>query len=209
MATELRTAAQEKSEPSVSDDGSQKISLPRRIVYFQAALLGVIATTFFVFGMMVGTLTSRNQMEQELGDCTVSGRVVWDSDGRRIGDQGAVVLLLPLDKVPDRRLNPNSIHPDQFEPIDNSVIESILELGGAVVRTNSSGDFDVQVNSPAKYSLVVVSHHQTTNRPLEKKEMAALSSYFRPVDDIRSGKSVHVQAIRLDSKDRNLGEIRL
>ena len=34
------------------------IVLPRWVVYFQASMLGVCAATFFVFGMMVGNVTS-------------------------------------------------------------------------------------------------------------------------------------------------------
>ena len=207
MATEIHSPPVENRKMSEVVDTQQTITLSRRIVYFQAALLGVIATTFFVFGMMVGTLTSQNTQDAKIVDCTITGKVVWSDGERNVGDGGAVVLILPLGQNPEQRLNPQSIHPDSFRPIDNEVIETIVALGGAVVRTNRDGTFNVEVNSPAKYSVVVVSNGSSSIDELTKKQMAALSTYFMPVENVRDGKSVFVKAVRLDSTRLNLGEI--
>jgi hypothetical protein len=188
-------------------DTQQTITLPRKVVYFQAALLGVIATTFFVFGMMVGSLTSKNGFEPEIVDCAVSGTVTFDRQGARVYDPEAVVLILPIDKTPERRLNPTSIHPDSFDATDNDVIQEILKLGGAVVRTNKNGGFNVEVDSPGRYNVVVISKSSSDSKSLSKKQMAALSTYFMPVNDIRSGKAVFAQSVRLDSTRKKIGKI--
>lgn len=209
MATDIRPPITENGKIQDGGDTQQTITLSRRIVYFQAALLGVIATTFFVFGMMVGSLTSKNELDAKIVDCEISGKVVYTSDGRRLADQGAVVMILPLGKTPERRLNPGSIHPESFDPTENEVIASVVELGGAVVRTNANGEFNVDVDSPGKYSIVVVSKQSTDRGGLEKKQMAALSTYFMPVEEVRAGKAIYVTSIRVDSTQKKLGEISL
>lgn len=207
MATEIRPALVEDEKIQNGVDTQPTITLSRRIVYFQAALLGVIATTFFVFGMMVGSLTAKNELDAKIVDCEISGRVIYTSDGVNLADSGAVVMILPLGKTPERRLNPRSIHPDSFAPTDNEVIETIVELGGAVVRTDGIGKFNVEVDSPSKYSIIVVSKRSRGGGALEKKQMAALSTYFMPAEEARSGKAIYVTSIRVDSTQKKLGDI--
>ncbi len=208
MATEIQPSPVESGKYNSVIDTQQTITLPRRIVYFQAALLGVIATTFFVFGMMVGTLTSRSALDAKIFDCSISGTVLWSSDEEEIADDGAVIFILPLGKTPERRLNPRSVHPDAFDAINNEVIEMIVGMGGAVVRTNRNGEFSVDVNSPARYSVVVVSKHSDNKKSLNKKQMAALSTYFMPAEEVRKNKSIFVQSVQLDSTRKSFGEIK-
>ena len=189
-------------------DGGQTITLPRRIVYFQAALLGIIATTFFVFGMMVGTLTSRNQGSPKIVDCTVTGTVVIRENGEIQPDAGAVVILLPTGKNPEKRRNPRIVHPDSFQPVDNEIIDEIHQLGGAVVRTDAQGKFNVLVDSPARYEVIVISKNGQNDDELTKKEMATLSTYFMPVEQLRKGKSIHVSSVRLETTRERIGEIK-
>lgn len=203
MATQIQPPVVEREKIDDSVDTSQTITLSRRVVYFQAALLGVIATTFFVFGMMVGTLTSGRSLDQEILDCAVTGRVLWEGEP----DRGAVVYILPLGKTTESRLNPRSLHPDAFDAVENEVIEMIVGMGGAVVRTDRNGEFDVDVDSPARYSVVVVSKNSPSSAQLGKKQMAALSTFFMPVNELREDKSVYVQAIQLNSTKKNLGNI--
>ena len=83
---------------------SELIEVPRWAVYSQAALLGLIATTFFIFGMMVGNLTSNSSAEiNQTFDCRVVGSVAYRVDGDLRADEGAVVMLLPQDRKPDVR----------------------------------------------------------------------------------------------------------
>lgn len=210
MATELQSSSARETQQRTKPVEGQSITVSRKIVYFQAALLGIIATTFFVFGMMVGTLTARNQLEPEIVDCAVSGKAVWkNASGKVVPDRGAVVLILPADKNPERRLNPKLVHPESFEPLDNDVIDTIHELGGAVVRANASGEFNVTIDSPARYEVVVISRNDSSDQLLSRKEMATLSTWFMPVEDVRTGKSTHFSALRVDATQKKLGEIRL
>ena len=68
------------------------VTVPRWAIYCQAALLGIIATTFFVFGMMVGSLTSNSTEVNATFDCRVVGSVAYRIDGDLKADDGAVIL---------------------------------------------------------------------------------------------------------------------
>ncbi len=205
MTTQIQTAtAPDEDVAEVEKKNGQTITLPRRIVYFQAALLGIIATTFFVFGMMVGTLTSRYSVQPEIIDCEVNGTVSIQTEEGRVGDAGAVVMLLPANRTPERRMNPRTIHPDDFDSTDNPIITTIQELGGAIVRTNAEGKFSVVVDSPNKYDVIVVSKNSATDGSFTKKQMATVSTYFMPVETLRDGKAIYTSTIRVEGKSKRL-----
>ena len=74
------------------------ITFPRWIVYFQAALLGVVATTFFLLGIMIDQNSRRtNGDSTEMYDCQLTGQVVVKKGSRNAPDEGAVVIVVPVD----------------------------------------------------------------------------------------------------------------
>ncbi|MCH2183668.1 MAG: hypothetical protein MK108_16845 [Mariniblastus sp.] len=199
---------QEKSSDSARAVG-QVISVPRWIIYFQGALLGVVAATFFVFGMMVGSLTRGGSTDETRWDCQVTGQVLCVGERGERGDAGAVVLLLPRDRRPEKRMDGQSVNPNSFEPLNNPVIDFIHASGGAVVRTDDQGRFDSFVQAPNTYFLLVISRHQAkpAGRSLTRSEMAALGSYFSSVEDLLGDQDYHWQTRFLDSSEANLGTI--
>ena len=161
--------------------------IPRWIVYFQGAMLGVVAATFFVFGMMVGTVTNREAgqtVNQFVGE--ISGTVRASQRNGLEPDDAAIVLLLPEGKRVAERISPKSIHPRSFEPLGNPVIDLVANLGGAVTRTDEKGRFQVQVEGPETYTLLVISNQsqQKSPQPLSKRQKAELANVFRPVEDL-------------------------
>ena len=192
-----------------SSPATNTITLPRRVVYFQAALLGVIATTFFVFGLMVGSLTSNNGFQPETVSCEVSGKVVYEEDGALLPDAGAVVLMISSTDRPSERLNPSSILPHSFVPLENGVFNTIHKFGGAIVRTDKAGKFNIVVDSPAKYELIVISKNKKGSDSLSKRQLAALSSYFMPIENITANNAVHVSSQKVKSTQKKLADIKL
>ncbi len=163
----------------------QRVALPRWIIYFQAALLGIVATTFFIFGLMVGSLTSRTDANaSERFDCRVAGQVEYRQNGELRPDEGAVVFLLPKSEKPDERAAAYPVSPEGFEPLDNPGIEILHQLGGAVVRTDEQGKFDVLIDGNAGrgigYHFLVVSRHQTRaeSESLSKQQVAAIGTFL-------------------------------
>jgi predicted small secreted protein len=166
------------------------VEIPRWIVYCQAALLGIMATSFFVFGLMVGNLTSNQNsgLNQTLA-CRVTGSVVYRENGSLLSDEGAVVLLLPHDKKPDVRGSGESVSPQSFQALGNDAVDRIYQLGGAVVRADANGQFDVTIDAQRgaddNYYLLIVSKHKPAeSTKMNKEQTASISPFFIPVEDV-------------------------
>lgn len=189
------------------------ISVPRWAVYCQAALLGLIATTFFIFGMMVGNLTSGKGSEvNQVFDCRVLGSVAYRNEGDLRADEGAVVFLLPKEKKPDERSPGNLVSPESFVALDNSAIDRIHELGGAVVRVDEYGNFDVLIDASygngLEYNVLIVSKNVrgVDTAPMTKEQVAAIGTFFIPVEDVVQDRSYHWFSIRADGERIDLPE---
>lgn len=189
------------------------VTLPRWVVYFQAAMLGVIAATFFIFGLMVGSLTSGNSVnEASTYDCRLSGSVQFKSTGGTLPDAGAVVFLLPRNGRPVERAAGNSVSPSNFEPLNNPGVEIVNRLGGSVVRTDENGGFDVFVdgsNSGIEYYLLVVSKNQTdpAPQPLTKLQTAVIGTFYMPVERVINDRAIFWSEVTADREKIELPDV--
>lgn len=171
--------------------------LPRWVVYFQVAMLGIVAATFFLFGLMVGQLTGRNlNSEQPSFDCQLTGSVQYQLDGGLLPDEGAVVFLLPRNRKPAERAPGNLVSPREFQPLGNRGIEVVHQLGGAVCRVNASGEFNLVVDGNQQgieYFLLIVSANQaeSTQKPMTKLQVAAIGTFYLPVERVIDGQAYH------------------
>lgn len=185
----------------------QTVAIPRWIIYFQAALLGIIATTFFIFGLMVGSLTSGVDANADARfDSHVSGVVQYWEDGNLIPDEGAVVFLLPKKAKPDERAAASPVSPEGFRALDNPGIEILHQLGGAVVRTDENGKFDVLIDGNAglgvDYHFLVVSRHQSRDESeqLSKQQVAAIGTFFMPVERLVNDQAIYWSSLSAREK---------
>lgn len=167
------------------------IQLPRWVVYSQAVLLVVTAGVFFMMGLLVGGLTSPTSADfNRTLDCRVYGSVAFREDGNLQADRGAVVLILPANKKPNTRSEGRLVHPDSFQALDNEAIDRIYRLGGAVVRADENGQFEVTIDSNAvvgvPYQVFIVSKNgvQKDGGRLTKDQFASLADFFSPVEDL-------------------------
>lgn len=193
---------------------TEMVSIPRWIVYTQAGLLGLVGTLFFLFGILVGHFTTDRSGEVSATfDCRTIGSVAYRVDGDLRGDDGAVVFLLPADKKPDQRAPGNLVNPATFKALDNAAIDRIHELGGAVVRTNKNGQFDVVIDANSgngiEYYLLIVSKHQrgVDTTQMTKEQNAIISSFFIPVEDVIEDRSYHWMKVKAYQKRLDLPEI--
>ncbi len=201
----------ESMSTTESDTESESVSvlnsilIPRWVIYFQAGLIGVVAATFFIFGMMVGSFTtSPERAVVSENQFRIGGSVFVDDEV----DEGAVVIALPTKAKPDPRPQTTPLHPDSFEPVNNDSITIIRELGGDVVRTNRNGAFELIVEGPAEYFLLVVSKNKRrrSGADLEKQEMAQMGRFFLPYQPLIENKQFVWKKIRVTS-NRNLKPI--
>jgi hypothetical protein len=156
-------------------------------------LLGVSAATFFMLGMMVGNLTSTatpngtpNQTASAYAeDCRVSGLVTYQKNGNELPDTGAVVFLFPRKGAPEQRQAPGLVMPKTFVALDNPTIEAIHNGGGAVVRADSDGKFEVLVDLNREYRLLVVSKNRTPKgNLLTEPQQTMLEAWFAPAEKL-------------------------
>ncbi len=168
------------------------VPLPRWVVLSQGALLGTVALTFFLFGMMVGSLTGSGQTIVDKNDrVTLSGSVFSDRDNRRIADMGAVVIILPVDASTDNKPNARLLRPASFKPIDNESKKIVEDAGGQVVRVNSDGMFTAIVEQNKKYQVLVISKNAegNSNSDITKQMRAELGAFFLPLEELLDGQS--------------------
>lgn len=185
------------------------VQVPRWIVYFQAALLGLVATTFFIFGIMVGSLTSKpGPTIDSRQDIRVTGSVYIMRQGERVPDAGSVVFLLPETPAEISRQHPETVRPDSFEPLENPTIDWIRHIGGAVIRTNVNGKFEVY-GRPGKYNLLVISKvaRRSESTKLPKPLVAIISQYFLPVEKLIEDRQYHWQSLILEQESIELNEM--
>ena len=185
------------------------IPIPRWIVYLQGALLGVIATSFFVFGFAVGNHTkSLSQQSAEPGRCQVQGTVYFDEGTYRRADYGAVVLLLPAERKPRQRPDASGLRPGSFEPLDNPSIEAIRELGGAVVRANTDGAFQATLEADKSYWVLAISKNkQLPDAEISKQTRAEIGAYFFPIEDLFQDQAFSWTQVRVTGQSQTLDAV--
>ena len=156
-------------------------------------MLGVSAVTFFMLGIMVGNLTSSQGSNSTAAaatsgyveDARISGVVTTRSDGRDVADAGSVVILLPRGVAPEKRHAPGLIMPSTFVALDNPAIEAIHNAGGAVVRADSDGQFDVLVDQGREFRLLVLSKSRPSRgRRMEQQQSKVLETWFAPSEKL-------------------------
>ncbi len=175
------------SDPRGERSGRQHIAVPRWIVYFQAGLIAVVAATFFIFGMMVGNLTSTGPTKATgQQNFRLTGSVLVKQGRQQKADTGSVVIALPAQQKPAERLDPEYLKPNRFEPVNNRAIDKIRDRGGDVVRVNQDGNFELQLRGPAEFFILVISNAKSSQGKfaMEKSQRAEIGRYFLPYEPL-------------------------
>ena len=191
------------------------IWVPRRLIYGQAALLGVSAVTFFMLGIMVGNLTAPGKPDASANaatgfaeDCRISGMVSFMRNGRQVPDTGAVVLLLPKRVGPEKRLAPGLVMPNTFVALDNPTIEGIHNSGGAAVRADAAGKFDLLVDQGRDYRLLVLSRNRKSQgKELSEAQQMVVEKWFAPAEKLIRDNDFQWQDVSGNSEQVEVGEI--
>lgn len=188
QAEELIYAPDANPSPDHGGD-SNVVMLPRRVVYLQGFLLGAVALTFFVFGLIVGSRSVDNtNMAGKGPPCTVSGRVMFQNETRQaLPDEGSVVLLVPVSIRPDTKIPPSGLRPDDPAPAtDHPGVAGIRSLGGECTRVNRQGKFRLRVPKANRYYLLLVSRHalRSDREQPTASDLAQLGRYFLPATQL-------------------------
>lgn len=180
-------------------DLREPVSIARWVIYTQGALLGIVATTFFVFGLAVGNSTGNNAPTSVAATRSVlSGNVYFGDGNYRRADEGAVVIILPTDQKPLDRPSPENLRPEQFVPLDNPAIDMIRRMGGAVVRADRDGNYQARLDNQKSYWILAVSKNKGAgSSEIAKSVRAEIGAFFFPIEDLIEDRAFHWSKIKL------------
>ncbi|MDR2705285.1 MAG: hypothetical protein LBC02_05870 [Planctomycetaceae bacterium] len=115
-------------------------------------------------------------------DNFVTGKLYYRGfDGERIPDADAVVILLPLDRIPTFPISGVGLRPsdNQFSSTEDSV-QQIKEIGGVFQRTDADGTFLIQYENKGRYLLLMISaHSKRSDAEPDSTTIRELKRFFR------------------------------
>jgi hypothetical protein len=185
---------------------SDKILFPRRMLYVEAVLYLAVAVVSFGLGYLFGRGGGPPATSQE--DAAIARRVpvmgsvtLVSTAGAKRGDRGAVVIALPAEKSPDKRLSATDLRPGGSE---DPVLQPLAAIGVAAVRADAAGNFTIFVPAAGNYRILVISHAATrgSDGPMEQRDFEELARYFdSPAELLRRNRYQWlVRELRVDSK---------
>lgn len=191
-----------QTEATGSPKLNDRLSVPRRMVYLQGILLGIVAIVFFLLGLLVGS--GGRQSSAAVDRAIVTGTVVLDD---RSADEGAVVFLLPSRSRPGAKFESEELRPGRTFTSANPEVPLIRRFGGNVSTTNRAGQFEMQVEPNREYILLVVSANGSRTDELDSDFHSTLGPYFTSLDNLTEGKACYYKRVLPLRTRENLGEI--
>lgn len=112
----------------------------------------------------------------------IMGRLYYRGfDGERVPDADAVVMLLPLDRIPTFPISGNGLRPDVSRPpATESSIQEIKEMGGEFQRTDVDGTFSIRYENKGRYIILMISSHaKRSGTEPDTATISELKRFFR------------------------------
>ena len=190
---------------------SGMILFPRRSLYVQGLLFLVLAAVAFAAGYFIGRGDANYEFraaEEGLAKqrMQISGKLVYDpGTGMFASDENAVIIALPADVLPETRLSPSGLRPQDRPPADtHRSVKAIVEFGGAYCRADASGDFSMVVPNMGTYRLLIVSCHTTRPKDAELDEahLVEMEEYFSRVESLIGPKKYHWTSEEINTRFR-------
>lgn len=190
--TEIVYASDDEELPEQSDEiDRDSLAVPRRVLYLQGVLLGMVAIVCFTLGVIVGGATNSGPTSQGpriARPCQVSGSVAFkDRRKETTPDDGSVVILLPQDARPDEKTQVLGLRPDDPTPDgSHSALAAIRSLGGDYARADTDGRFKLRVADTGPYFVLFISRNnkRKSGETLKTADLAQLGRYFSDAADL-------------------------
>jgi hypothetical protein len=175
-------------------------------VYLQGLLLGVVALTFFIFGLIVGGRARERSNGVQGTASVVSGVVAYThANGNMMPDAGSVVILVPAGVRPDEKATARGLaSTDAMPDTTHPGLRVIRDLGGDYARADRRGRYRLRGTGPGSHFLLVISAHQrrSNEAQLRARDLAEMGRYFVPATDLIGDFRYDWREIRLAQDQR-------
>jgi hypothetical protein len=183
------------------------VAVPRIALYVQGAALGVVGLVCFALGVIVGGgfASSDPRAQAAPQPCVIQGTVAFvGSTDREIPDEGALVLVLPKDRIPEERATPEGMRPeDAPPPEDHPGLRMVRSIQGGYARTDIDGRFRIRVPDIGEYYVLVVSHaaQRSASESRDRDDLAQLGNYFDAAYELLGDKKYRWETRRIRGDD--------
>lgn len=188
-----------------------KVAVPRKVIYMQGVLLGLVAIVCFTLGVVVGVATNSGGTPAVALPCVVSGKVSFvDSSKQKTPDTGAVVIIVPKEAKPDGRPNPTALSPDSQPPArESAAFAAIRDIGGDYRRVDAEGRFELDVMNSRSYYVLYISNRAVAGDKdqLTTKQRAQIGDYFLPVEELIGNHKVKWIEARVSGQTMTLDDV--
>ncbi len=163
------------------------ITFPRSVLYFVGGLIVAVAILAFLIGLSMGRFSLGEQAGRNKNrPYKVTGRLTYETAaGSLVGDSEAVIVIVPVGREPDEKLNIAPLRTDAPPPDpQHPTLVGIRSVGGDFARARPSGEFAVEVQGAGEYFVLLLSSHarRTDNQSPTTMEIAQIARYFTPAD---------------------------
>jgi len=181
---------------------SDVLTIRRRTLYFQAALILLMAAV----GLGLGYLIGRGIGPADRGaagpdaDVQIAGTLTFrDARGEETPESGAVVIALPAE-VPANKLGTllvTGLGPQTPREAGRVAEMAIEELGGKYDRTDALGNFLLKLPKPGSYRLLLVSRNaqRPAGEVVSAAQLREMQRYFNAPADL-IGRNKYAWALR-------------
>ena len=184
-------ASYDEQEQPTAEVDNDRLSISRGVIYGQGILIAAVALVAFIMGFFIGGLAGTDPDKTptvvDRSPTKIRGRLVHkDAAGREVGDDGAVVIVLPRGIKQDLsgRLATAGLSPSDPAPgADDANVQAIAALGGAYRRADETGRFQFAL-PPGKYYILHISHNarRTASESLSASDVQSMSGLLADVN---------------------------
>jgi hypothetical protein len=161
----------------------------QQFIVLYKILLGVVFLVGIALGLFAHALYVRHEIAASTAKLAhtqknvVIGNLYYlDVNGERLPDADAVVIFLPMDRLPPFKFASSGLRPADRLEGDN--VQQIEEFGGRCLRTGADGSFEFPYQKDRRYFVLMISAHvERENSEIDLASLRTLKKYFRnPVE---------------------------
>ena len=163
------------------------------MLYGLGALIVFVAIAAFSIGLLMGRYSRGELASVADAPVRITGRLTYmTTTGEVAGDSEAVVIVVPVGRQPDEKLEIAPLRPDAPPPDpQHPTLVEIRSVGGDFARAEPNGEFSVAVPRAGEYFVLLLSSHarrQDEQTPTTM-EIAQIARYFKPADALLGANS--------------------